>query len=393
MDKIRFFLVTLFLSVFFLLSCNMSKGIRFECPEIETDFSSLKSNGSLVLDGNGTYIMDMASLSMEQINKSKENFGFFEISPDSKWFAYTAAILDENLNYLLHDLVVADRTNKIIKRMPWEDDWAYVSWLNKEQLIIHLIQKDQMSDFSDFMVLNPFTDERYVLYADYPELFYDEPWRIIEYSPQLDSVVYLQGDVVGPYYYTLWDIQNKSSITQLDANGDLHTFPRWSSDGSQFAMALSLSQKMGEFPFYEIFKVLRDGTVTQLTHLSDYYPWVYVGDVSWSPNNRNIAFWYSHWTEHEEPYFSTPGDRYLGILDVQTAAITSYCIHGEIHAGLGSGIYSAPLWSPDGKQIVFRSQIGDDYMFDSQTILLDIQENQAYLIGEALEPVGWLNSP
>ncbi|HZJ23175.1 MAG TPA: hypothetical protein VFD54_07690, partial [Anaerolineales bacterium] len=71
----------------------------------------------------------------------------------------------------------------------------------------------------------------------------------------------------------------------------------------------------------------------------------------------------------------------------------SYCIRGELNAGLGSGIYSAPLWSPDGRQIVFRSQIGEDYMFDSQTILLDIQKNRAYLIAEAMEPVGWLNSP
>lgn len=385
MNKIRFFLVALFLSVLFLLSCNMSKGIRFECPEIRTDLSGLKSKGSLVLDGDGTYLVDMDSLVMTQINKPDENLYYFAFSPEHNWIAYISSVSD--------DLIVAGVKNKIIKAMPWEDDWAYVEWLNEDQLIIPLIQKDQVTDFSSFLVLNPFTDERSLLDADYPDMFYNEPWRIVEYSPLIDNVVYLQGSVAGPYYYTLWDIQNKSSITQLDANGDLHTFPRWSSDGREFAMALSLSQKMGEFPSYEIFKVLRDGTVTQLTHLSDYYPWVYVGDVSWSPNNRNIAFWYSHWSEDDDPYFSTPGDRYLGVLNVQTGLITNYCIRGELNAGLGSGIYSAPLWSPDGKQIIFRSQIGDDYMFDSQTILLDIQENQAYLIAEAMEPVGWLNSP
>lgn len=386
MNKIRTLLIILSLSVSFLSSCNVSpKMIRFECPKIKPDLSGLKSNGSLFLDGNGTYLMDMNSLAMTQINKPNEGLYYFASSPEHTWIAYILSVSD--------DLVIADKENKVIKSMPWEDDWAYVDWLNEEQLIIPLVQKDQMSDVSKYLVLNPFTNERYVLSADYTDMFYDEPWRIIEYSPLNDSVVYLQGGVSGPFYYTLWDIQSETAIAQLDANGDLHTFPRWSSGGSQFAVALSLSLKKGDFPSYEIFQVSREGKITQLTHLSDYYPWVYVGDLSWSPNNRYMAFWYSHWSEDDDPYFSTPGDRYLGILDAQTGSITSYCIRGELNAGLGSGIYSAPLWSPDGSQIIFRSQIGEDYMFDSQTILLDIQKNQAYLIAEAMEPVGWLNSP
>ena len=248
-----------------------------------------------------------------------------------------------------------------------------------------------MSDGSSFLVVNSFTDERYILSADYPDMLYDEPWRIIEYSPLIDSVVYLQGGVSGPFYYTLWDIQSETAITQLDANGDLHTFPRWSSDGSQFAVALSLFSKMGDYPSYEIFRVLQDGSITQLTHLSDYYPWVYVGDLSWSPNSQYIAFRYSHWSD--EPDFYILGDRYLGVLDVQTGVITSYCIRGELNVGPGSRKYPPPLWSPDSKQVVIQSQIGEDYVYDSQTILVDIQKNKAYLIGEALEPVGWLNSP
>ena len=334
MKKTNKFFTSWLLVAYFISGCSASKNIKFECPKIETDLSGLKSNGLLVLDGDGTYLMDMDSLAITQINKAGKNMFYFSFSPERNWIVYLTSGFEGDILMEVMD------GKQIIKTIPWEDDWAYVSWLNEEQLIIPLIQQDRMSDVSNFLILKPFMDERYILSADYPDMLYDEPWRVIEYSPLVDSVVYLQGGVSGPFYYTLWDTQNKTALAQLAANGDLHAFPRWSSGGSQFAMALSLSLKLGEFPSYEIFQVSREGKVTQLTHLSDYYPWVYVGDLSWSPNNRYIAFWYSHWSEDDDPYFSTQGDRYLGLLDLQTGSVTSYCIRGELNAGLGSGIYA-----------------------------------------------------
>lgn len=385
MSKIKASIVILSLLASLLSSCNRSKKVQLACPTIETDLSGLKSEGSLFLEGDGTHLMDMDSLGMKKINNPDEVLYYFAFSPERNWIAYNTT--------KSNGLVVADAENNVIKSLPLEDDWAYVDWLNEDQLIIPLIPKDQMSDVSSFLVLNPFTNERHILNADYPEMLYDEPWRIIEYSPKIDRVVYLQGYYVsGPFYYTLWDIQSKTAIAQLATAGDMHAFPRWSSDGSQFAMGLNLSSKISEFPSYEIFRVLRDGQITQLTHLSEYYPWVYVADLSWSPDSRYIAFWYSHWNE-DPHYYAAVEDRNLGVLDVKTGMTTNYCIRGELDSEIGIRKYSPPLWSPDSRQIVVRSQIGDDYVLDSQTILLDVLENRAYLIGNALEPVGWLNSP
>ncbi len=204
MNKSKKFFSGLILVAYFLSSCKFSKDIRFECPEIETDLSGLKSNGSLVLDGDETYRMDMDSLVKTQLNKAGNNFYYFAASPEHNWIAYNSGETNE--------LVIEGANNKDIKFIPREEDWAYAEWLNEKQLIVDLIQEeDNFDTISRFLVLNPFTNERYFLEADYPDVFYDYWWRIIEYNGNLDQVVYLQGDISGPFYYTLWDIPNKKN--------------------------------------------------------------------------------------------------------------------------------------------------------------------------------------
>jgi hypothetical protein len=381
MKKIHNPLLNNIFLVFLLASCSPTKIIE-KCPDIETDLSKLNSNGTLILDGDETYQMDMGLLVKTQLSQPGNNFYYFAASPDNNWISYVSGKTDE--------LVIGDG-NAQAKLIPMEEDWSYAKWLNEEQLIIDLIQEESSFDtVSKFLVLNPFTGERYLFDADYPEI-YDDYWRrIIEYNAQFDRVVYLQGS--GPFYYTLWDIEKQVALAQLDPVGDMHVRPRWSSDGNRFAMALSLFSKTEDFPSYEIFDVSQDGKIIQLTHLSDYYPWFYISDLSWSPDNRYISFWYSYWSD-VQPWFGDSADRFLGIFDLKTGITTNYCFHGELDVEIGMNKYSPPLWSPDGRQIVIRSQVGEHYVLDSQTILLDIKENRAFLIGEALEPVGWVRAP
>ncbi len=112
-----------------------------------------------------------------------------------------------------------------------------------------------------------------------------------------------------------------------------------------------------------------------------------MGAVHWSPDSRYIAFWFTHWQQSEQPYYDTLGDRYLAVLDTTTDLVTSYCINGEKNATIGIRKYPAPLWSPDSKQVVVQSQVTSDSF---KTILIDVQENRAFHIGDNLAPEGWM---
>jgi len=383
--------------VLLISSCSdtaIKANIKFACPKIETTTADLTSTETLVLDGsNGTYLMDMSIMIMTLIDNTKENFESFAVSPNRRWIAYNATELDKNLAYIKNNLVIAGADNHVYKILPWESEWGTILWLNNQQLIIRLIQqaKSNLLDSSipNFLILNPITGERQNLKADYQLPTYDG-WDVTAYDPTLTRLVFLKGDVSGPFYYVLWDIQHKRQITNFQIADDLNTILRWSPDGKQFAFAPSLFSKIKEYPSYELYSVTKDGKIKQLTHLTDYYPWDYISDLSWSPDSRYIAFWFSHWQKNENPSYDSVSDRDLAVLDTTTNLVTSYCINGEKNATIGIRIYQPPVWSPDSKQIVIESQTGDDTF---QTILIDVQKNRAFHLADDLEPVGWMVSP
>lgn len=341
--------------------------------------------------------MNMATRVMTQINKPNEVLQEFSVSPNQKRVAY----LESMSNRSDFNLIIAGTNNQIYKTLLWEDNagWGAFQWLDNEHLAIELLPQNDnvlVSYVRDFLILNPFTGERQILKTDYPNVYDDFPmpdwagWGITAYNQNLTRAVYLERDASGPFYYVLWDLQKKSQIANFQITGDLEAVVRWSSDGKQFAFAPSLSSNMNEYPAYELFKVTKDGNTKQLTHLTDYFPWVYIADLSWSTDNRYIAFWYSHWEQNKDPSYESRGDRYLAILDTKTDFVTSYCINGEKNGGIGMVIYPEPIWSPDSNQVVIQSQISADSF---QTVLIDVQKNQAYKLGDELAPAGWMVSP
>ena len=99
---------------------------------------------------------------------------------------------------------------------------------------------------------------------------------VTAYDPTSTKLAYLQGDISGSYYYVLWDIEREEPITSIQVIRDFNAIPRWSPDGEAFAFAPSLYSTLEDHPHYEILSVNKEGIITQLTNLTDYYQWVYI---------------------------------------------------------------------------------------------------------------------
>jgi hypothetical protein len=385
--------------------------IKTSCPSIEKNIPpSVASNGSVVLDsrvddGTGryksdTYFLNLVGGTLIQIAKPMENLDNFATSPNQKWIAYNESLFDtKEMKYLINNLVIAASNNQPYKVVPWEDDWGAMNWLDDNHLLIRLTSQQKLNNVAAtkfaFLLLDPFTNERKILKPDFPNMYDLAPipdwggWGDTVYNSSLKQVIYLKGSATDPISYALWDISKQKEIANFNATGDLDITPHWAPNGQHFALPINSPLPNKQWPKYELFDVTLDGQTTQLTHFSDYYPWIYIANFSWSPNGKYIALWFSYWSDKEIDFHSE-ATQYLAVLDISSGFVTNYCLSGEINAPIGSRRISAPLWSPDSSQIAIHSQTSEN-SFD--VILVDLGSNQAFQIGKDLEPVGWMVSP
>jgi Tol biopolymer transport system component len=133
----------------------------------------------------------------------------------------------------------------------------------------------------------------------------------------------------------------------------------------------------------DIFVISREGQMSQLTYLAKHYGLGFnIYSLSWSPDSRYIAFWMWY-----------PGvisnNWVLAVLDTSTKKVTDYCISTDPYARGGQSYFGnvkAPLWSPDGKQIIVEHRIKDS----GYVVLLDIRQITAFQVAQNMVPLAWM---
>lgn len=356
-----------------------------------------KLNGVIVLfdpQSLRSSLLNLVTGSLQSLYTPTEYWRDLVVSTDGLRMAAKRVQFDKPGGRQIADqLVVMAADGKLLKAISFPNDYWILgpTWLDDQRLLVQLAALDPAENAdlkaASLLVINPFTGERRTLRPNFPDI-YDQPyvynwhgWGETAYDPTLTRVVYPRNGTPQGIPYVLWDVQKHVALAAFyDGGGPV---PRWSPDGTHFAVASPL---LGKQTGFELYLFDRDGRQTApLTNFSPYYRGLGdIGDLSWSPDGRYIAFWLSTASVKQTP-------EHLAILDMTTDRVTDYCVPGTSETSRASDSHDISIvWSPNSQQLVVRYQPDEN---SSHTTLVDIVRGYAVQISDRLEPVGWLATP
>jgi hypothetical protein len=363
---------------------------NFICPQVITpqQVSDVASGRLFYIDYDDYEVkfLDLQTMTSTPLIPEGEEMESYALSPDAKWLVYKSVNVSTSKEQLILTNTNKDEENKTTS-LPWENDWDKVAyWLDNEQVAIKMYNSDKGYHYYRDLLLNPFSGEKQVLTADFPNQ-YITPYLLdwngaghFIYNSTLTRVFYAgEGNLI------IWDVVNGKELARVPAF-DLSTFhmqsPQWTLDGEKVLIAAPYNGEPNE-----LFAVDQSGTVQKMTDLSSLHS--YANRYGWSPDNRYIAM-----------FIMLSGNERLAVLDTDTQKMDIYCIEGDTslvttfdyrganNYGIDPNVYKAVVWSPDSRQLIMENRLSAD---SSRIILVDVEKRDAYEILNNVnyQPVGW----
>lgn len=117
----------------------------------------------------------------------------------------------------------------------------------------------------------------------------------------------------------------------------------------------------------------------QLTNFGNYFSYAEIGNASWSPDGKYLAFFIA-----TKPSECGEGE-FLAVMEIETRIVTNYCIY-VVPGGTGP----QPIWSPDSRFIAVEPHEPDN----DRVIVVDSEQGWvAQVAGDNSYPGGWLATP
>jgi WD40 repeat protein len=351
------------------------EGIQVRCADASSIPQGKWGDGQVVLGNRkmlkdnqyelGSFLLEMTTRQIKNLDEPPNYYYFVDsISPDRSKLIVGKQRFDDTDHTIILDHVITILSNDgiVLKQITPSISWQLWAskpiWLDNEHVIMDIAMdpdENARRKLITSMVLDPFTGREQILKPDFPYSYVwsdrfprHERWVSgTAYNSSLTQVVYL-GEKGSSY--VLWDLRKRKLITAIIDETGMRQ-PRWSPDGTRFAMTGYFAKGFGldshQETAYGFYLVSQYGKATKLL---DY--WTF-DDYFWSPSGRYLAL---YWMDPNSG--QSTSSRNLVILNTQTLEAVDTCVQFSLPLDI-----PAPVWSPDETQILLNDAYLDNHQF------------------------------
>jgi Periplasmic component of the Tol biopolymer transport system len=357
-----------------------------KCVDIsQADFPQLQ--GTLVLEH--TIEFNLREILFRNLETQQEHFiseqggEYYDnetVSPAGTYFSAETFTFSSNGKYQQGPILIFDSEHNSTATIDLKQESYGYKWLNEEQVIIN----------NPILLISPFKNTQEKIQPFIPNYF--APTEIIYdwlfygrlknvYDPSMTRMLYPTIDSKGKANVTLRDVEKGLDLTSFPTSYGWGSSPAWSLDGGKLAIALNSVSfddfKDNDHLQFEIFITDRNGEKLFTTNLASLSQTVYITNLSWSPNGRYIAFWFSSDKDHLHDHMQ------LAIFDTQNQTISRYCNNsGDDY------IRFSPIWAPTNDYLLIAYRVPSER--DISSLMLNIVDGKAWVVKSGFEPLGWL---
>ena len=389
-------------------------------PAVKTQCVN-KVNESQKVDLQGVIVLKLPDKQMDSqaIDESGQqpvfDFGFYFFNPDNKQIiqSITEGLLEQvspdgkYLAYIHYDssgdqkfLGILDSNGKLVSDFSLFIDggWqSYFNWQNSKQ--IRLVAA---YGTVEIRLLDPLTKLHFPLRNEWdkaysPENPYEDKipdWKFdgkatktfdvyganILYDPSLNRVFYPKDDGI----VSLVNVETETELASTQFT-DWGRLPYWSPNG-EYLTILNHEGIVDEF-----YLISKDGGEFQrITNFAEEIGFATISEYTWSPDSTQIAFWLN--TGQEEVANGKQSE--LAIMDIASKQVTRLCIQGISTNAYApwSMLHPEPVWSPDGKYIMFTQWDEADNPGNYYVLVVDPVTGELENISQNTAPIGWMTS-